>query len=147
MIAVLQRVSEASVEVENRIVAAIEYGVLVFVAVMAADGAQQAVRLADRVADFRILPGPDGRPAYSTAETPGAALLVVSQFTLGANTRKGRRADYGPVAKPEPARRLVDSFVHRLRERELPVQTGVFGADMRVRLCNEGPVTFRLEVE
>jgi D-tyrosyl-tRNA(Tyr) deacylase len=147
MIALLQRVSRASVEVERETVGAIGHGVLVFLGVTAADTEESCDKLAGKVADFRILEGPNGKPDKSLVETEGAAVLVVSQFTLAADTDKGRRADYGPAAKAAPAKALYERFVEQLRQRSLPVETGRFGADMKVHLINDGPVTFWLEVQ
>lgn len=146
MIALLQRTSEASVEIGGEVAGSIGHGVVVFLGVCKGDGDAAAVKLADKTAGYRILAGDTGRPDKSVAETPGAGLLVISQFTLAADTGKGRRADYGPAAAPAEAERLYALYVARLRERGLTVATGRFGADMRVRLVNEGPVTFWLEV-
>ena len=150
MIALLQRVTQASVTVDGETVGAIAPGapgVLVFLGVMATDGDAQVTRLAERVAGYRILNDAQGRPGRSVLDVPGASFLVVSQFTLGADTRKGRRPDYGAVAKGEQAESLYESFVAALRAHGAPVETGRFGAMMQVALVNDGPVTFRLEVE
>jgi D-aminoacyl-tRNA deacylase len=138
---VVQRVSEASVTVGQRVVGAIEEpGLLVFVGVAAADTAQAAARMAAKLWGLRILAG-----ERSCSDT-GAPLLVISQFTLYADTRKGRRPSWqgaapGPVAEP-----LVDAVVAALRASGARVETGVFGAAMKVRLINDGPVTLILEV-
>jgi len=139
--AVVQRVSEASVAVGQRVVGAIEEpGLLVFVGVAAVDTPQAAARMAAKLWGLRILAG-----ELSCSDT-GAPLLVISQFTLYADTRKGRRPSWqgaapGPVAEP-----LVDAVVAALRASGARVETGVFGAAMRVRLINDGPVTLILEV-
>jgi D-aminoacyl-tRNA deacylase len=138
--AVVQRVSEASVTVDGEVVGAIDAGLLVLVGVTHTDDAATAATLARKVHELRILA--DER---SAAEV-GAPLLVVSQFTLYAETRKGRRpiwlaAAPGPVAEP-----LVEAVVAALRERGAHVETGVFGAHMRVALVNDGPVTILVEV-
>lgn len=141
MRAVVQRVSEAAVSVDGRIVGAIEgTGLLALVGVTHRDTAEHAARLARKVAELRIL------PAERSCADLGAPILAVSQFTLYADTRKGRRPSWsaaapGPVAEP-----LVDAFVAALRDRGLPVETGVFGADMRVSLVNDGPFTIIVEV-
>lgn len=150
MRAVLQRVSRASVRVGGEVVGAIDRpGLLALVGVTHDDTRDQAVRLADKIADLRILRHPDGPgagPDESSAAGTKAPVLVVSQFTLYADTRKGRRPSWiaaapGPVAQP-----LVDAVAEALRERGLEVATGRFGADMAVELVNDGPVTLILEV-
>lgn len=140
MRAVVQRVTEASVEVGGEIVGAIGSGLVVLVGVTHGDGPEQAAAVARKVHGLRVL-----RDERSVADTPGAAVLVVSQFTLYGDARKGRRPTWaaaapGPVAEP-----LVDEFVRVLRDLGAPVATGVFGADMRVNLVNDGPVTLLLE--
>jgi D-tyrosyl-tRNA(Tyr) deacylase len=138
---VVQRVSEASVTVGQRVVGAIEEpGLLVFVGVAAADAPQTAARMAAKLWGLRILDG-----ELSCSDT-GAPLLVISQFTVYADTRKGRRPTWqgaapGPVAEP-----LVDAVVSALRALGARVQTGVFGAAMKVRLINDGPVTLIVDV-
>ena len=140
MRAVIQRVTEARVEVEGEIVGAIGTGLLVLIGVTHSDGPDQAAALARKVHGLRIL-----RDERSVADTPDAGVLVVSQFTLYGDARKGRRPTWaaaapGPVAEP-----LVGEFVTALRGLGTTVATGVFGADMRVTLVNDGPVTVLLE--
>ena len=140
MRAVVQRVTEASVEVGGEIVGAIGSGLAVLVGVTHGDGPEQAAAIARKVHGLRVL-----RDERSVADTPGAAVLVVSQFTLYGDARKGRRPTWaaaapGPVAEP-----LVEEFVRVLRGLGATVATGVFGADMRVSLVNDGPVTLLLE--
>ena len=140
MRAVVQRVSSASVSVDGEVVGSIGTGLLVLIGVTHDDGAAQVEALARKVHELRIL-----RDEESCA-TSGAPLLVVSQFTLYADTRKGRRPSWsaaapGPVAEP-----VVSSFVAALRARGATVETGAFGADMAVALVNDGPVTVLLEV-
>jgi D-tyrosyl-tRNA(Tyr) deacylase len=137
---VVQRVAGASVEVGGRTTGAIGTGLLVLVGVTHTDGAAQAHALARKVHGLRIL-----RDERSIADTPDAAALVVSQFTLYGDARKGRRPTWaaaapGPVAEP-----LVDEFVSALRKLGVSVETGIFGADMRVHLTNDGPITLVLE--
>jgi D-tyrosyl-tRNA(Tyr) deacylase len=139
--AVVQRVTRASVEVSGETVGAIADGLLVLVGVTHSDTPEQAAALARKVHGLRIL-----RDERSVADSPGAAILVVSQFTLYGDARKGRRPTWaaaapGPVAEP-----LVNTFVAALKNLDATVQTGVFGADMRVDLVNDGPVTLYLEV-
>ncbi|MFN8075466.1 MAG: D-aminoacyl-tRNA deacylase [Kineosporiaceae bacterium] len=141
MRAVLQRVTSASVVVAGEVVGAIDRpGLLALVGATHDDGPEQVATLARKIAELRILRG-----EQSVADT-GAPVLVVSQFTLYADTRKGRRPSWngaapGPVAQP-----LVDAVVAALRDRGIEVATGRFGADMSVELVNDGPVTLILEV-
>ena len=141
MRAVVQRVSSASVEVAGRVVGAIGSGLLVLVGVTHGDTPAQADALARKVHGLRIL-----RDERSVADEPEAGILVVSQFTLYGDARKGRRPTWaaaapGPVAEP-----LVERVVAALRDLGAPVETGIFGADMRVGLVNDGPVTVLLEL-
>lgn len=145
MRAVLQRVLEARVETGGTTVASINRGLLILVAVANADSEADIDWLAPRVIRQRIFEsGPDG--PEQDVMVAGAEVLVVSQFTLLASTRKGTRPSWSRAARPESAIPLYQAFVHRLQE-ELarPVQTGVFGADMKVHLVNDGPVTLILD--
>jgi len=142
--AVIQRVREASVSVEGREVAAIGPGLLIFLGVAHADTAEAARWLAGKVAALRIFEDAEGRMNRSVQEVGGAA-LVVSQFTLYGDARKGRRPSFTDAAPPDAALSLLRSFVGDLREQGLPVQEGVFGAKMQVRLVNDGPVTILLD--
>lgn len=140
MRAVVQRVERAEVRVDGHVVGEIGVGLLVLVGVTHTDSVPDAARLAAKVHTLRIL-----REERSVADSPGAGVLVVSQFTLYAETRKGRRPSWsaaapGPVAEP-----LVAAFCAQLRELGATVETGLFGADMRVELVNDGPVTLLLE--
>src|SRR3990172_1505272 len=141
---VLQRVTRASVTVEGEIVGAIGPGLLLLVG--AADGDDDAIarRLAQKCAELRIFPGDDGRFDRSLLDTGGEA-LVVSQFTLLADVRKGRRPSFTPAAPPEIAAPLCDAFAEALRALNVPVSTGRFGAMMQVELVNDGPVTIILD--
>ena len=143
MIALIQRVSEASVTVDGTIVGAIGPGILALVGVERADGDSEAERLAERVLGYRIFPDEQGRMNRSLVEM-GGALLAVPQFTLVADTRKGSRPSFSSGAAPEEGRRLFERFVECAR-RKARVETGRFGAEMRVALVNEGPVTFWLQ--
>jgi len=142
--AVLQRVSRAVVRVDGKLVGSCEAGVLVLLGVMKGDGEAQAERLAERIARFRFFRDADGRMNESLLDCGGAA-LVVSQFTLAADGRKGRRPSFDRAAPPESAEALYEHFVDHLRSLGPEVQTGVFGAMMEVELTNDGPVTFALE--
>lgn len=144
MRAVLQRVSRARVAVNQAVAAEIGPGLLVLVGVFKGDTESDAEYLAQKTAELRIFEDDAGKMNLSLLETRGAA-LVVSQFTLAAEVRKGRRPSFDPAAPPEAAERLYLSYAQKLRERGLAVQTGVFGARMQVELINSGPVTFILD--
>ena len=146
MIVLIQRVSEASVRVEGSVVGQIGQGLLAFVAVEPHDDVATAQRLVDRVIAFRVFDDEAGRMNRSLADT-GGELLLVSQFTLAADTRKGLRPSFTTAAPPELGRQLFERVVEYARE-TLPgkVATGRFGADMKVALVNDGPVTFWLRL-
>lgn len=141
----VQRVRRAEVRVHGEVVGAIGAGLCVLVGVTHDDGEAEADRLADKLWHLRIFDDDAGRMGESVAEG-SRALLVVSQFTLYGDTRKGRRPSWIDAARPEQAEPLVDRVVESLRERGATVTTGVFGADMDVELVNDGPVTLMLEV-
>jgi D-tyrosyl-tRNA(Tyr) deacylase len=138
--AVVQRVSSAAVAVGGATVAEIGPGLLVLLGVAAADDEVEAERVAGKVARLRIFESADGKFDRSLLDTAGAA-LVVSQFTLIADTAKGNRPSFSGAARPERAQPLYERFCDALRELGVPVQTGVFGARMAVTLVNDGPVT------
>jgi D-tyrosyl-tRNA(Tyr) deacylase len=140
---VVQRVSEASVAVAGETVGAIGAGLVVLVGVARGDGEEAAVRLAGKIARLRVFENEDGRFDRSLLDLGGEA-LVVSQFTLIADTGKGNRPSFGAAAAPEAAAPLVERFCDALRAEGVPVQTGVFGARMQVALVNDGPVTIVL---
>jgi D-aminoacyl-tRNA deacylase len=144
MNALLQRVTRASVTIDGKCVAEIGHGLLIFVGVFPDDTRQIAEKLADRAVDLRIFA--DDRKAMnrSVVDVAGEA-LVVSQFTLAAETRNGRRPSFGSAAPPDQARELYEVFVEHVRQRLGKVATGRFGADMAVALVNDGPVTLILE--
>ena len=144
MIGLLQRVSEASVTVEGEVVGAIERGLLVFVGVQRDDGAAQASRLAQRLLSYRVFPDAEGRMNLDVTQVGGGVLLV-PQFTLAADTRKGNRASFTRAADPQEGQALFEELVRMMRGLWPNVATGVFGAYMAVRLVNDGPVTFWLE--
>ena len=147
MRAVVQRVREASVTVEGRVVASCQEGVVVLLGVARDDSAATAERLAGKVARLRIFENVEGRFDLSLLDVGGEA-LVVSQFTLLADStrQKGTRPDFSKAARPEGAEPLYERFCEALRELGVPVQTGVFGARMAVSLVNDGPVTIILDV-
>jgi D-tyrosyl-tRNA(Tyr) deacylase len=141
---VVQRVSRASVGVDGRVAAEIGPGLLVLLGVAAGDGEADAARLAGKAARLRVFENEDGRFDRSLLDTGGAA-LVVSQFTLIADTAKGNRPSFAGAAAPDAAAQLYEAFCAALRELGVPVATGVFGARMAVELVNDGPVTVVLE--
>lgn len=141
----IQRVSEASVTVDGARVGHIQRGVLVLLGVQRGDGPGECEKLASKVASYRIFPDDDGRMNRSVRDV-GGAVLVVSQFTLAADTGKGLRPSFTPAAEPQLAQALYDYFVECVGREVANVQTGRFGANMKVSLCNDGPVTFLLEV-
>jgi len=145
MIALLQRVAEASVEVGGTRIAAIGRGLLVFVGVERGDRDADAVRLAGRVLSLRVFPDADGKMNLSVREAAGGVLLV-PQFTLAADTRRGNRPGFSTAAEPDEGRRLFGLLTESVGRDHAPVATGRFGADMQVALINDGPVTFSLRV-
>jgi D-aminoacyl-tRNA deacylase len=145
VIGLLQRVSRAAVRVDGESVGAIEAGLLVLVGVERGDTEAQAGRLLERLLGYRVFGDAEGRMNLSLQDV-GGGLLLVPQFTLPADTRKGMRPSFTPAAAPEDGRRLFDWLVEHARTRHAPVATGVFGADMQVESVNDGPVTFWLQV-
>jgi D-aminoacyl-tRNA deacylase len=143
MIGLLQRVSSAGVTVDGREVAAIGRGLLVLVGIEQDDGPAQAERLLERLLSYRVFPDSAGRMNLSLRDT-GGGLLLVPQFTLTADTRKGTRPGFSAGAAPGAARPLFDALVQQARAHWPATQAGPFGADMQVRLVNDGPVTFWL---
>lgn len=144
MRAVLQRVTRASVEVAGAIVGRIETGWLVLLGVAKGDQDEDADRLADKIVGLRAFQDDQDKMNLSVADVRGA-VLVVSQFTLLGDCRKGRRPSFDDAALPAEAERLYLRFVHKVAEVGIPVQTGVFRAQMKVELVNDGPVTFLLD--
>ena len=144
MRAVVQRVSQASVTVEGRVTGAIGRGLVVLVGVTHGDTQAQAEWLARKIAGLRIFEDADGKLNAGLLDVDGAA-LAVSQFTLYADARKGRRPSFTDAAPPGIAEPLVEHFVDTLRGHGVPVETGVFGAHMMVEIHNDGPVTILLE--
>lgn len=145
MLALLQRVSEARVSVAGDTVGQIGPGLLVLVGVQPGDGPAQAQRVAERILGYRVFDDTDGRMNLSLADT-GGGLLLVPQFTLAADTDRGRRPSFTSAAEPQHARTMFDVLVDAARQRHTEVATGQFGATMQVSLANEGPVTFLLRV-
>jgi len=144
MRALLQRVSKASITVDEQTISAIGNGLLILLGVGHGDGEEQAKFLADKIANLRVFEDEQGKTNLSILDVKGEA-IVVSQFTLYADTRKGRRPSFTDAALPEIAEPLVDWFVELLRGYGIPTQTGKFGAHMEVEIHNNGPVTIWLE--
>ncbi len=145
MIGLIQRVSEASVRVEGRIVGQIERGLLVLVGVEKHDDEATVQRLLECILSYRVFPDAEGKMNLSLADI-GGELLLVPQFTLAADTHKGTRPSFSSAAPPEKGAELFGRFVQLAKEQHQKVETGVFGADMKVSLVNDGPVTFWLQV-
>jgi D-aminoacyl-tRNA deacylase len=144
MIALIQRVTQAEVRVQDRITGAIGRGVLALIGVQREDTESDADRLLQRLLTYRIFGDDQGR-MNRDVRAVGGAVLLVSQFTLAADTRTGTRPGFSTAAAPDRARQLFDYFVAQARAAHPQVATGEFGADMQVQLTNDGPVTFWLE--
>jgi len=143
VIAVLQRVSHASVFVDGAAVGQIGHGIVLFLGIEQGDTTEQSDKLAERVINYRMFADDEGKMNSCLQDTAGG-LLIVPQFTLVADTRKGLRPGFEPAAPPQQAQPLFDQFVEAARSRYGQVAVGVFGADMQVNLTNDGPVTFIL---
>ena len=146
MIGLLQRVTTAEVRVDGHSIGRIDRGLMVLIGVERADGEAQADRLIERLLSYRVFPDGTGKMNLSLVDVAGG-LLLVPQFTLAADTKKGTRPGFSPAAEPQEGRRLFEYLVRRAREAYSMVQTGEFGADMQVSLTNDGPVTFWLRTE
>jgi D-tyrosyl-tRNA(Tyr) deacylase len=145
MRALLQRVSEAEVTVDGETVGRCGAGLMILVCAMQGDDETRADRLAAKVAKLRIFRDDEGRMNRSVTDIGGGA-LVVSQFTLAADTARGNRPGFSAAAPPDEGRRLYERFAAALAAQGVPVETGRFGAEMQVRLVNDGPVTIPMEV-
>lgn len=143
MIALIQRVKQASVSVNNQIVGQINQGLLILLGIEQEDNEQKAVRLCEKVLGYRIFSDHEDKMNLNVKQVNGQ-VLVVSQFTLAADTKKGMRPSFTKGAHPNEANRLYNYFV-QLCEQQIPTQTGIFAADMQVSLINDGPVTFWLQ--
>ncbi|WP_282602169.1 D-aminoacyl-tRNA deacylase [Paracoccus sp. PARArs4] len=144
MKALIQRVSEASVEVGGQVVGRIGPGLLVLVCAMRGDDDTAAPKLAARIAKLRIFRDEQDRMNRSILDVGGQA-LVVSQFTLAADTRSGNRPGFSQAAPPDEGRDRYEGFVQAMRDQQIQAETGIFGADMKVRLLNDGPVTIMMD--
>ncbi|MEE8059154.1 MAG: D-aminoacyl-tRNA deacylase [Pseudomonadales bacterium] len=144
MKALIQRVTAASVTVDNQIIGEIEQGLLVLLGVEKDDDDTTVDRMSDRLLDYRVFSDDAGKMNLSVSDINGS-LLVVSQFTLAADTKKGLRPGFSKAAKPDVAKRLYKLLVEKIRQRDIKVAAGQFAADMEVALINDGPVTFMLE--
>jgi D-aminoacyl-tRNA deacylase len=143
--ALLQRVRNASVTVDNKIVGEIEQGILLLVGIERQDSPETVERMLEKVLSYRIFADDQGKMNLSVRDISGG-VLAVSQFTLAADTQKGLRPSFSRAAAPDMAKDLFAHFVVRLQALHAPVATGIFAADMQVQLINDGPVTFLLEV-
>ena len=145
MIGLIQRVSEASVTVDATTIGHIEQGMLLLLGVEKEDGQAQIDKLVKKVSQYRMFSDEQGKMNLNVQQA-GGSVLVVSQFTLVADTQKGNRPGFSRGASPEVGKALYLQFVEALKATGIPVQTGEFGADMKVRLVNDGPVTFHFQV-
>jgi D-tyrosyl-tRNA(Tyr) deacylase len=146
MIGLLQRVSQAGVVVEGETVGAIQAGLMVLVCAEKGDTEREADALLAKLLSYRVFADDAGKMNRSVTDVQGG-LLLVPQFTLAADTKSGTRPSFSPAASPEDGRRLFDYFVRRARASHGNVATGTFGADMKVSLVNDGPVTFWLQID
>ena len=145
MIGLIQRVSEASVKVDGETVGEIGQGILLLLGVEKTDTQEQVNKLCDKVLSYRIFSDEDGKMNLNVQQI-GGSVLVVSQFTLVADTKKGNRPGFSRGASPELGESLYEAFKQRLADKDVPFASGQFGADMKVSLLNDGPVTFQLQV-
>jgi len=145
MIALIQRVTSASVTVDNQIIGKIDKGLLVFLAIEPDDTEAKAKRLSQRVAGYRVFNDDNDKMNLSVKQIEGD-ILVIPQFTLAADTNSGMRPSFTSAAKPEFSKNLYQYFCQQLREQGFEVPTGKFAADMKVQLLNDGPVTFTLTI-
>ncbi|XOV80235.1 MAG: D-aminoacyl-tRNA deacylase [Aestuariibacter sp.] len=145
MIALIQRVTEASVSVSENTLGKINHGLLVLLGVEADDGIAQVDKLATKVCNYRVFSDEQGKMNLNVQQVSGE-ILVVSQFTLMADTKKGNRPSFSNAGSPEQSERLYQAFISKITQIGVPCATGQFAADMQVSLVNDGPVTFWLQV-
>ncbi|MBP7880646.1 D-aminoacyl-tRNA deacylase [Acinetobacter sp. NIPH 1852] len=146
MRAVIQRVLEAKVVVDGQTTGEIQQGLLVFLGLGKEDTLEKGQKLIDKILKYRIFDDEQGKMGWNVSQAKGGILLV-SQFTLMAQTQKGLRPDFGPAMPPTEAKALYEQLVEYSRQQFEQVETGIFAADMKVHLINDGPVTFNLEIE
>ena len=144
MLGLIQRVSAASVVVDQHVVGEINHGILLFLGVQKGDSALKTDRLLQKILNYRLFPDSAGKMNLSLLDINGG-LLVVPQFTLAADTKKGLRPSFSSAAPPGLAEQLYDYFLNQASAHHTSVQSGQFGANMQVSLCNDGPVTFMLQ--
>jgi len=145
MIGLIQRVSEASVTVDNEITGKIGHGLLLLLGVEKHDGSAEIEKMANKISNYRLFSDQDGKMNLNVQQVKGQ-VLVVSQFTLVADTQKGNRPGFSRGASPEHGKAIYLQFIQALKNKGLPVETGQFGSDMKVALINDGPVTFQFQV-
>ncbi|MEM9103185.1 MAG: D-aminoacyl-tRNA deacylase [Pseudomonadota bacterium] len=143
MITLIQRVDHASVVVEHQLIGAIEKGLLVFVGIQPEDDQSRVIKACKKLLSYRVFEDANGKMNLSVQDVKGGILLV-PQFTLAADTQRGSRPSFSSAAPPEKGRRMFDVFVENMKSLYEPVETGLFGADMKISLLNNGPVTFIL---
>ncbi|AZN67799.1 D-aminoacyl-tRNA deacylase [Acinetobacter haemolyticus] len=146
MRALIQRVLEAKVVVDGQTTGEIEKGLLVFLGLGKEDNLEKGQKLIDKILKYRVFDDEQGKMGWNVSQANGGILLV-SQFTLMAQTQKGLRPDFGPAMPPNDAKALYEQLVEYTQQQFQNVQTGIFAADMKVHLVNDGPVTFQLEIE
>jgi D-tyrosyl-tRNA(Tyr) deacylase len=141
---VLQRVKEANVKVESKIIGKINRGIVILVGIEKGDGEDGAKYLANKIVNLRIFPDKEGKMNLSLLDV-GGEILAVSQFTLAASIKKGRRPSFEKAEEPHKAEKLFNFFINELKNKKVKVETGIFGAMMEVFLINDGPVTYILK--
>ena len=146
MIGLIQRVSEAKVVVNNENIGEIQQGILAFIGIEKEDNTDHALRLLDKILSYRIFADADDKMNLSVKDINGG-LLLVPQFTLAADTQKGSRPSFSSAASPEKAENLFNWLVEQANSKYIKIKTGQFGADMKISLINDGPVTFWLQVK
>ncbi|MBO3659110.1 D-tyrosyl-tRNA(Tyr) deacylase [Acinetobacter haemolyticus] len=146
MRALIQRVLQAKVVVDGQTTGEIEKGLLVFLGLGKEDNLEKGQKLIDKILKYRVFDDEQGKMGWNVSQANGGILLV-SQFTLMAQTQKGLRPDFGPAMPPNDAKALYEQLVEYTQQQFQNVQTGIFAADMKVHLVNDGPVTFQLEIE
>lgn len=145
MIGLIQRVNSASVSVDNKVIGAIQEGILALIGIEKTDTEKEAEKLLNKILNYRIFEDADEKMNLSVKDVKGG-LLLVSQFTLVADTKTGTRPGFSTAMAPEPSKKLFEYLVRTACDRHQPIATGEFGAYMQVLLCNDGPVTFLLKV-